>query len=347
MNTLLLNKLYEQIREKDILKDAISAMMILDEDLHISFANGQVFPPEMQPCPGDYMHCVNSIATNGKCGTHEYCGLCKLRRTVTQSLKEDRKIGADIVLLLEGNKELCAQIFSTPCVIEGRKFAIVIMLDTTMKHREMMMERIFFHDILNLAGALNNCIDCIDYDKNDAMMGLLNNISRQLIDEIMAHRDLIYAEKGMLQSNPAPVSVQQVINYTTETVRPMVERMEKQLEVVSNITDEEITTDRNLLHRVLLNMIKNAGESTTANRTVTLRVKATDKSIIFTVHNSGVIPAEVQANIFRQGNSTKGSGRGLGTYSMKLLGENLLKGKVWFTSTEETGTEFNLSIPRR
>lgn len=38
-------------------------------------------------------------------------------------------------------------------------------------------------------------------------------------------------------------------------------------------------------------------------------------------------------------------GRGWGTYSMKLLGEKILRGRVNFTSSEKNGTTFQLSIP--
>ena len=40
-----------------------------------------------------------------------------------------------------------------------------------------------------------------------------------------------------------------------------------------------------------------------------------------------------------------GRGRGLGTHSMKLLGETLLRGRVDFTSGLEQGTHFRLILP--
>jgi signal transduction histidine kinase len=54
---------------------------------------------------------------------------------------------------------------------------------------------------------------------------------------------------------------------------------------------------------------------------------------------------DVQLQIFKRSYSTKGSGRGLGTYSIKLLGEKFLKGKVWFESEIEKGTTFYFEIP--
>jgi sensor histidine kinase regulating citrate/malate metabolism len=54
---------------------------------------------------------------------------------------------------------------------------------------------------------------------------------------------------------------------------------------------------------------------------------------------------EIQLQIFQRSFSTKGSGRGLGTYSIKLLTEQYLHGKAWFTSNEVEGTTFFASIP--
>jgi sensor histidine kinase regulating citrate/malate metabolism len=47
--------------------------------------------------------------------------------------------------------------------------------------------------------------------------------------------------------------------------------------------------------------------------------------------------------IFQQGSSTKGHGRGNGTYSIKLLSE-ILGGEASFTSSEKDGTTFSLRL---
>jgi sensor histidine kinase regulating citrate/malate metabolism len=58
------------------------------------------------------------------------------------------------------------------------------------------------------------------------------------------------------------------------------------------------------------------------------------------------MPPEVQARVFQRSFSTKSQhGRGLGTYSMKLLAENYLRGKVSFLSEVESGTVFFLDLP--
>jgi signal transduction histidine kinase len=49
--------------------------------------------------------------------------------------------------------------------------------------------------------------------------------------------------------------------------------------------------------------------------------------------------------VFQRSFSTKGSNRGLGTYSMKLLGENYMGGKISFESIIGKGTTFYFDLP--
>ena len=49
--------------------------------------------------------------------------------------------------------------------------------------------------------------------------------------------------------------------------------------------------------------------------------------------------------IFSRTFSTKGFGRGIGTYSVKLFTEQYLKGKVEFVSESGIGTVFTLVLP--
>jgi signal transduction histidine kinase len=57
------------------------------------------------------------------------------------------------------------------------------------------------------------------------------------------------------------------------------------------------------------------------------------------------MPADVQLQMFHRSFSTKGKGRGTGTYSVKLLTEKYLQGRVAFTSTPASGTTFEVTLP--
>ena len=114
--------------------------------------------------------------------------------------------------------------------------------------------------------------------------------------------------------------------------------------IAQDSKDVEITSDRTLLRRILGNMIKNAIEAVPENSTITLGCKVEGEKINYWVHNPGFIPRNIQLQIFNRSFSTKGHGRGLGTYSMKLL-SSFLNGTVMFTTSEEKGTTFNVTIP--
>ena len=68
---------------------------------------------------------------------------------------------------------------------------------------------------------------------------------------------------------------------------------------------------------------------------MTVSAEERDATLIFRVHNPGVMSAEVQGQIFHRAFSTKGEeGRGIGTYSIRLFTEQYLQGHVRFTSNE-------------
>jgi len=97
--------------------------------------------------------------------------------------------------------------------------------------------------------------------------------------------------------------------------------------------------------RMIGNMAKNALEASQAGDVVRLKCEPVGDEIVFSVWNRHVIAPDAQLQIFNRSFSTKGQGRGLGTYSVKLLTERYLKGRVWFRSAEGEGTTFFAAYP--
>ena len=106
-----------------------------------------------------------------------------------------------------------------------------------------------------------------------------------------------------------------------------------------------IWTDGVLLGRVLGNLIKNALEASLRGQTVTVTFE-NEKQPLFSVHNPDVMSQAAQLQMFQRSFSTKEEkGRGIGSYSVKLLTEKYLKGKVWFVSRLPEGTTFFVELP--
>jgi signal transduction histidine kinase len=107
----------------------------------------------------------------------------------------------------------------------------------------------------------------------------------------------------------------------------------------------DFVSDQNLLKRVIGNMAKNALEASKPGDSITLGCRREDGRICFYVHNPGYMQKSVQLQVFQRSFSTKGVGRGLGTYSIKLLTTRYLGGEVHFDTSPEKGTTFTVSIP--
>jgi sensor histidine kinase regulating citrate/malate metabolism len=93
-------------------------------------------------------------------------------------------------------------------------------------------------------------------------------------------------------------------------------------------------------------MLKNALEAGREGDKVTLGFMQQGQQVQFRVHNCAFIQKDVQLQLFQRSFSTKGHGRGIGTYGMRLLAEQFLSGRVDFESTPEDGTTFRLILPQ-
>lgn len=119
----------------------------------------------------------------------------------------------------------------------------------------------------------------------------------------------------------------------------------KTIHLAPDCPEVKLISDRALLHRILSNMIKNALEASLPGDQVSLGCQQHGRAVRFWVHNPGVIPPDAQLQIFQRSFSTRGPGRGLGTYSIRLLGEVYLGGEVSFKSSPGNGTTFEINLP--
>jgi signal transduction histidine kinase len=222
-------------------------------------------------------------------------------------------------------------------------------VDISHEKRRRVLERIFFHDVLNTAGGVRGLAGLIaDSSPTDIpeLARLLGLSSDQLVDEILSQRDLAAIESGEFRPHPIKCSLRTFLNTTARLCATHEAAKGRTIVVEPGAPTDAIVTDRSLLMRVMGNMIKNALEAEPAGAVIRVGADRTaDGGWALWVRNATVIPRTVQLQVFQRSFSTKGEGRGLGTYSMKLLTERFLKGKASFTSTEEAGTEFRITIP--
>jgi signal transduction histidine kinase len=168
---------------------------------------------------------------------------------------------------------------------------------------------------------------------------------RLLTDEIRSQQILGEAERGELQRNVQCVPAQLLIEEVLQGIGPWSARRGVDLAAALPAEPVYLATDALVARRVLLNAVKNAVEAAAPGQTVRVGVAGDDHQVALTVWNPQHMPESTQHQVFQRSFSTKGDGRGLGTYSMRLLMENYLGGSVSFTSQAEAGTTFTLTFP--
>lgn len=299
--------------------------------------------------PGEALACLHALACEDGCGHSAACRFCGLGRSATAGLSGEEVVNECRIGRggeRSGTLELRVRSRSLEC--GGEYFAVVTLTDISDEKRRVALERIFFHDLMNTVGSFNGFLDLLGEDpKGDRseILDLLRMAARQALDEIKGHRLLWQAESGELQLREEFMLSASVLRQTIEGCRRHPAAEERRLELSDPMCEVAIRSDSTLLRRILTNMLLNALEASGRFGTVTAGVReGAGGEIVFWVHNDGVIPPEVQVQLFQRSFTTKGPGRGLGTYSIRLL-SGYLGASVAFTSTAEHGTEFRLTLP--
>ncbi len=344
---VLSNYIGKVFNQSHWLESTKSTFIVVDHNLNILYLNDkEVGKDDKCLQPGDLLRCNNAIHSPGGCGTSEFCPECKLRNSVKKALTTSEIIHEEVVLSVDNNQKLILQETTTPFEFEDNKYAAIFVINISDRKQEQMLERVFFHDMMNLVGALGNFVNILKESPEQEILDEVKRLTDQLMDELSTQKELIYAENGILTLQNGDITVEEFMSYASYSLCPMAEAKNHKLTTCNNCKDETtIHTDIKLLHRIILNMVKNAAEASEEASTITLTASPDEDAVLFSVNNSGVIPEKLRGSIFHFGQSSKGEGRGIGTYSMKLFGENYLKGKVWFTSNEAEGTTFFFRIP--
>ena len=296
---------------------------------------------------GEAFHCVHSRHGLQEAGNNACCRICGVARVLSIALKgEAASEDCHLACELTGTAaNLDLRVWATPLEFHGEKFSLLSLVDISDKFRREMLEKICFHDLLNTLSSIRGFLSIIKnetIEDHDEICDLLERTTQNSIDEIMAIRLLDSVAHKDLQVQPEALESLAFMELMVKTIQRHPAADGKHL-IVAASDSRPFRTDPRLLRRVISNMTINALEATPAGGTVTLGCSADTTTMRLWVHNDGLIAHDVRAQIFRKTSSTKGSGRGIGTYSIKLLSE-ALGGEVYFTSTESEGTVFSLLL---
>jgi len=339
-----------------ILNGIPTPILLLNQERQIVFSNRaflELFTLEDHALilglrPGEAMGCSNVKAGPNGCGTSKNCRVCGSVNSILNSL-ETGSGSAEYTISGDTNSMMHLKVTSELIQIGNSGFVLVSLQDISSEKKRVMLERLFYHDILNTAHNINSMAELLlteeFQDGKDEYMSFLKKSTVNMIDEINTHRIISNDQFLDYISQPVPVNSFFFFNdmkLEFEAAESGVQR----LSLDQRSENFTFTTDKVLLKRVVTNMIKNAIEAEQNNGTITVGLTTLqEKGAMIWVHNPSWMSEEVQMQVFNRSFSTKGADRGLGTYSMKMLTEKFMKGKISFTSSPTNGTTFIIEIP--
>ncbi|MCX6897288.1 MAG: HAMP domain-containing sensor histidine kinase [Verrucomicrobia bacterium] len=342
----------------ELLNSVLNYVLILNQQRQVVFASKNV--QELVPGtdlkdllgkrPGEALGCTHPDERNG-CGTTSFCTECGAVKTILASLagRKDCQECRMVRVFRSEEESLDLLVAGTPLTVEGEAFSLVAITDISHEKRRRALERIFFHDVINSAGGLEGRVLQLDQQVPPTLHEQIEQLRagvHYVLEEILAQRDLIAAENNELPVDSRPLKCREALERVLQLYAKHPVAENRALRLAPESVSLEMTTDLRLLRRVAGNLIKNALEASRPGQTVTAGCAEEGDAVRFWVHNPAFMPPEVQLQVFNRSFSTKGSGRGLGTYSVKLLTERYLKGKAGFTSSQENGTVFFVILPK-
>ncbi len=331
--------------------------LILNEFRQIVFTNNRL--PELlglksSECllgkrPGEALNCAYATVNEGGCGTSEFCRECGAVRAILKAMKGITAI-EECSLLTKNNDAINLKVWATPFTLGETKYTAFAVTDISSEKMYHNLQRTFFHDIVNVAGGISGLVELLSSPNTTATrqeyMQMLQESTKKLLAEIETQREMSKISQGEFNISLDSFSSLNLLKSLISLYQPHEVARGKSIIILPSVQDTTILTDQTLLLRVLGNMTKNALEASKSGDRVNLNCFEENNEFVFSVNNKNFMPKNVQLQVFKRSFSTKGKERGIGTYSMKLIGENFLKGKVHFESDEVNGTTFFISIPK-
>lgn len=286
-------------------------------------------------------------------------------RPITKAFLTGKPVSEKMYLRRRDGQKFAAAISASPILLQGRPLGLIeVFRDITFEQEVDRMKSEFISLASHQLRTPLSAIKTYSHMLADGYMGDLTPDQQDVLANIIAGTDRMNAlistllnitriESGTIQVTP---KLQRIDKLADEVVRELeVISAEKAISLSLAVRGKgslSVRTDALIVKEVLINLVTNAIKYTPEEGTVSLLVRPRRSDVVIEVKDSGWgIPQfdqeQIFSKFFRAHNIVKRetTGTGLGLYLVKGLVE-ALNGDIWFTSSEEKGTTFYVSLPR-
>ena len=136
-------------------------------------------------------------------GTSEFCSTCGAVEAILASLQGAQTARECRILYEKGEdvEALDLLVWATPLMLNREKFTMFVVTDISHEKRRRVLERLFFHDIINITNGLQGYADLLqeaDAAEIVEYSQVIVRLSDRLTSEINAQRELLAAENKEL-----------------------------------------------------------------------------------------------------------------------------------------------------
>ena len=243
----------------------------------------------------------------------------------------------------------------------GRESLVLVLHDLTELKRLEGVRRGFVaavsHELKTpltaISGFAETLIDGALEEDPATARGFVEKIARHADRLTVLVRDVLTIsrlEQGAWEVRPGPCELTELGRQLAEEHQPAA--TERQVQILLDAPAPiEATTDRELLHQLLANLISNAVRYNRPGGRVTIRLAADDERLCLAVPDTGIgIPAEHRDRVFERfyridaHRSRASGGTGLGLAIVKHI-VDALQGTIVVESSTD-GTSFTVDLPR-
>ncbi len=302
--------------------------------------------------PGEAFQCIHAHEHVGGCGTSEYCATCGVVVAIMTCLAGNEPVEryCSLVVRHEGvSKSLFLNARAYPLSLGSRRLVVLYLQDISEHQRRAVLERAFVTDISGTIAAVlgrSKLLLSADVERGRLLAEDIFQSLIKLAQEVRIQKSLVYESEQEISPILRMTSASEVLSEVVRACQGYPQAQGRRISVDDKAAGFRFKTDAWLLQRVIGGMVLNALEAAGEGEEVRLKAEVRHTTLIFSVWNGQCIPVEVTKRIFQQNFSTHTDtlGRGVGTYFMKVIGEQSLGGKVDFSTSERDGTEFRLSL---
>ncbi|HXD91746.1 MAG TPA: ATP-binding protein, partial [Bacteroidia bacterium] len=336
--------MFEKSRAEAVINSLKDASIGIDNDLRVLFANAQAL--QLMNIKAEAIVAKNAIEVTNVNDLFNYI----INNEQTSPFK-----------IVVNNKDCFFAKEKSEINIQGKIIGTLYTIKNITSFQEKDIAKTNFlatisHELKTPLSSTDIALKLLSNEK----IGALNKEQQQLVNDLKGENqrliklvsellDLSQAETGNINLNIMPVSLLDMVAYSIEALKALLQEKKLHIECL-DITDKQfIKVDKEKASWVLINILSNAIRYSPEESTITIQISTQHNGLlVLSVQDKGAgIPKEFQKNLFQRfykiptPSGSKGTGLGL---SIAKEFMEAMNGKIYLDTTYTSGTKFNLEF---